>query len=217
MKTIAKTLLVALVATLAPTLASAAETPDHPGVAGIQWSSRLDGRDAAVTVHLNHALLRFMSAATAEATAGVEEGEEVVADVKTLINQIWLVRVEVYNDLSGVEGVAAAIDEEVAQLTGRGWQTVVRARDGGEGANILMLTEGDAIAGLVVIAGGGDELAFVNVAGDLDPELVGRRLGAVAREVSKGKIKIEDLLDEDAVEVLIQAGAGHAASEDEEK
>ena len=57
------------------------------------------------------------------------------------------------------------------KLDREGWEKIVRVRDEGEQVFIYMKTTGETIDGLVVIAVEyGDEAAFVNIVGDINPE-----------------------------------------------
>jgi hypothetical protein len=176
--------------------ANAQETQEHPGHVVIDWREQL-GAEPKVSVNLNQTLLRFVTSAASEAATEVP-------GLRDIIGQLSMVRVEVYEGLA--EGtLAPAADAQAKKLQDAGWTTVVRATgDDNERVNVMMLPNGDSIAGLVVIAAGPGEMAFVNIAGDLNPDTLGKHLGALARLTHNGKVKLEDLINTEALEVLIE-------------
>ncbi len=175
--------------------AGAEDHRKHPGEAVIDWSEQL-GVEPKVEVHLNQALMRFFTSAA--------EGATETPGVREIIGQLSLVRVEVYEGVAA-GALATAADSEAEKLQELGWTTVVRAvGDDTERVKVMMMPNGDSIAGLVVIAAGPGEMAFVNVAGELNPETLGKQLGAVARLMHNGKIKLEDLINPKVLEELIE-------------
>ena len=73
------------------------------------------------------------------------------------------------------------IDRHTRQLAGRlesqGWETVVRLREDDERVNVFLKSNGNSIAGLVVMVldpSDDDGAVFVNIVGDIDPKEVGR-------------------------------------------
>ena len=73
------------------------------------------------------------------------------------------------------------IDRHTRQLAGRlesqGWETVVRLREDDERINVFLKSNGNSIAGLVVMVldpSDDDGAVFVNIVGDIDPKEVGR-------------------------------------------
>ncbi len=62
------------------------------------------------------------------------------------------------------------------RLEGQGWDTVVRVREEDEQVDMYIRSDGDNIAGLVVmvVSPDEDETIFVNIVGDIDPEEIGR-------------------------------------------
>lgn len=185
------------------TIASAAEEAPHPGIVSINWQQYTGNAEPKVSVNLNQALLRFVTSVASEAATEV-------TGIREIIGQLRQVRVEVYEGVG--HSLAEASDTEAKKLQEAGWTTVVRAYgDDGERVNVMMLPNDESIAGLVVIAAGPDEMAFVNVAGELDPESLGKHLGALARMTHNGKIKLEDLINKEAIEVIIEQSANKPA------
>jgi hypothetical protein len=73
------------------------------------------------------------------------------------------------------------IDRHTRQLAGRlesqGWETVVRLREDDERIHVFLKSNGNSIAGLVVMVldpSDDDGAVFVNIVGDIDPKEVGR-------------------------------------------
>lgn len=176
--------------------ANAQETQPHPGAVVIDWSEQL-GVEPKVSVNLNQALMKFVTSAASEAATEIP-------GMREIIGQLWMVRVEVYEGVTS-GALAPAADAEAKKLKDLGWTSVVRATgDDNERVNVMMLDNGETIAGLVIIAAGPGEMAFVNIAGDLDPELLGKHLGALARLTHNGKVKLEDLINPKVLEALIE-------------
>ncbi|QDT69469.1 hypothetical protein MalM25_24080 [Planctomycetes bacterium MalM25] len=199
----------ALAAVAAALLVVPAQADDsHPGLVSIDWSKHVGGSEPTVTVRISPTLLRFMAAMASEAAAEATE----IEGVKEIIHQLRQIRVEVYDDVDGYQ-LAAAAETETAGLTSLGWETVVRARDDEDHVDVMILPNGESIVGIVVVAAEEDSLAFVNVAGDFDPAVLGKHLGAIAKQASDGKIKLEDLIKVDIEEIIEEAVEEAASSQ----
>ena len=85
---------------------SAQETQKHPGAVAIDWREQLKA-EPKVSVNLNQALMRFVTAAASEAATEVP-------GLRDIIGQLALVRVEVY------EGVGYAALATAAERRPRG-------------------------------------------------------------------------------------------------
>ncbi|MEO0530152.1 MAG: DUF4252 domain-containing protein [Planctomycetota bacterium] len=194
---------IALVAalTLLPALHStalAASVDSHPGVAAIGWGDYVGGREPTVSVRISPTLLRFMTSVATEAAAELEELE----GVQEIIGQVRQVYVEVYEGADEAD-LSAAAETETSKLISAGWESVVRAREDDERVDVMILPQGEMIVGIVIVAAEEDELSFVNVAGDFDPELIGTHLGAIARQAKEGEVDLEELLGEAVLADLI--------------
>ena len=101
----------------------------------------------------------------------------------TGLEGITNVRVRVYEDLVGTQAdLLKFVDDTSRRLEREGWSSIVRVNEDGERVRIFIkLAPGDADGGriegltlMVVETGGGDEAVFINVAGDIQPEQLGR-------------------------------------------
>lgn len=187
-------------ATVVPSVGAAATVDSHPGVVVIDWGTYVEGREPTVTVRISPTLLRFVTSMVSEAAGELEE----VQGIQEIIGQVRQVHVEVYEGADGDADLAAAAATETTKLTSAGWESVVRAREDDERVDVLILPRGEEIVGIVIVAAEEDELAFVNVAGDFNPETLGKHLGAIARQASQGKVDLKELLGEVGLEDLIE-------------
>ncbi len=151
----------------------------------------------AVSVNLEGPMIRIATAAAAEAAPPIGK----------LLEKIELIQVKVYEDLqqdaTSVLNMAAKKIEELKQ---QGWTTVVSVPDDDETVDVLSRTSKDAILGLVVLVAEKDEVVFVNLAGEIDPERLGRMIGKYKEGILKGEFDFEDLLSmEEGVDNDIKA------------
>jgi hypothetical protein len=121
-----------------------------------------------VEIDLGPDLMRFFGAAANEPTG---------------LEGITNVRVRVYEGIGGTQAALLKfVDDTSRTLERDGWRSVIRVNEGGERVRIFMkVATGGANAGgiegltlMVVDTGGGDEAVFINVAGDIQPEQLGR-------------------------------------------
>jgi hypothetical protein len=101
----------------------------------------------------------------------------------TGLEGITNVRVRVYEGIGDTEAeLLKFVDDTSRTLERGGWRSVVRVNEDGERVRIFMklATSGPNEGGIegltlmVVDTGGGDEAVFINVAGDIQPEQLGR-------------------------------------------
>ena len=106
-------------------------------------------------------------------------------EAASALEGITNVRVRVYEGISAGGGEAELlkfVDDTSRTLEGDGWKSVVRVNEDGERVRIFVKpAAGGANAGsfegltlMVVDTGGGDEAVFINVAGAIRPEQLGR-------------------------------------------
>lgn len=128
----------------------------------------------------NPALLGFVNEAAKG--ADVEEAEALAG--------ITNIRVHVYEDIGDdIAAMQKFVDETSARLERDGWHPAVRVREDGEQVRIYMkpLAAGataapGSIAGLTIMVtdeGAGDEAVFINIAGTIQPEQLGRIAGRI--------------------------------------
>src|SRR5262249_37268025 len=142
-------------------------------------------KEPSVQVFLEPVLLKLMASA----------GKEVDTDVVALVKDLSFVRVNVYEDLPGDSAnLAKAIDTQVKGLLAKGWKSAVKVREGkDEVVDVLMKVSGEKIVGFAIFVVDSNELVFVNIAGNLDPEAFGAKLGKLATKLSGGEFKLEGL------------------------
>ena len=97
-------------------------------------------------------------------------------DLAELLRKLKAVQVRGYKndgiDLKAVRGRATALTRDLEK---KGWEPAVRVRDEGEQVELLMRSNGQSIAGLmIVVASKEDEIVFVNIVGDIDPSQIAR-------------------------------------------
>jgi hypothetical protein len=156
----------------------------HAGYVSADWSKSLTDKPPSIQVMLDPPLLKLVASAS-------KQSDE---DLNALISQLAFVRVNVYEDLSTEDAkLAEAVDTQVTTLAGKGWSTVARVRQDDQHVDVLMKTVDDKIVGFVVFVAGDGDLVFVNIAGDIDPENFGEKLGTVVSKVSGGELNIEDM------------------------
>jgi hypothetical protein len=177
----------ALVIALGPSglLAAPQGENPHPGCVDIDWSKALGNKEPSVQVTLGPALLKLMASA----------GEEADPDVVELVADLSHVRVIVHEDLpAGESDVADAVDTQIKSLLDEGWSSVVKVSEGEqETVEVLMKADGETIVGFVIFVVEPDELVFVNIAGTMDPETFGPKLGAVVGKISGGDLELDGL------------------------
>ena len=146
-------------------------------------------------------LLALPAAAEKQRSPGFVEGDvflDLVGDEnvkievsisKSLINIITSAHDQLKNLAGGLESITAIVadlgpgTEKKAlekirsidrRLAGEGWERVARVRDEGTEVKVLVLNDGEAIEGLVVmmIEREERELIFVNIAGRMDPRAI---------------------------------------------
>ncbi len=152
---------------LAVTFVSAsAETP-KPGAVDFAALGLGSDEEATVEVNLSGPLLQLAASAT-------EDEDD--PGLSAMLSKLDAITVRTYS----MEGKAAdAYDKQVIALSKKleadGWQTIVKVREKNEKAHIAVKVIGDRIVGLTVIAyDHDDELAFINIVGDIDMKQIGR-------------------------------------------
>ena len=132
-------------------------------------------KEPTVEVNMDQEMLKLFAGAT-QTAPGVPSGLDGLTNVHVLV----------YEDLAeDMEGVLRFVESTGTTLEGDGWRAVVRVREEGEQVRVYMKPGTDGtLAGVTVMvteAGGGDddgggggEAIFINVAGAIRPEQLGR-------------------------------------------
>jgi len=126
----------------------------------------------SVQVDINAALLGLAAAA-----AGGSDPE-----IAALLAGIEGVRVRVYARLEDAAEVASFMDDASGRLERDGWHRVVYAQDGEDEVRVYARVAGDLMDGLTIMALCEDEAAFVNVAGRISAEQLGRIAETIAAD-----------------------------------
>jgi hypothetical protein len=162
-------------------LAQTAPSPPDPGAVALEDLGAFGPDGAEVDVDLQGPMVQLVAAATAES-------DPEVADLLRSIR-----RIRVLSGAPGGEWIATRdrFERVVADLEGVGWNRIVRVREDEELVYVLVLPAGERFAGMtVLVLDGRDEVALVNIAGDIDPASIGR-LSSVLDDVPD----LEDLAE----------------------
>ncbi len=152
------------------------------GAQGYFSFGEIPGVDAEPTVEidLNPALLGWV----VEAGKGAD-----IAEAQALAG-ITNIRVHVYEDIGDdIAGMREFVEETSRRLEREGWHRAVKVNEDGEQVRVYMkpLAAGagaapGSIGGLTVMVmdeGTGDEAVFINIAGTIQPEQLGRIAGRI--------------------------------------
>jgi uncharacterized protein DUF4252 len=154
------------------------------GVSSVCWAqagffdfSKIPGLpEPTVQIDLNPAMLGFV----AEAARSTDPE---TADVLTGIEGV---RVYVYEDIgANMQAVLSYIDDTSKQLESEGWHRTVFVQEGDEKVRIYMKlatatgsTKSNVSGLTIMVADGGGEAVFINVAGEIEPAQFGRLAAA---------------------------------------
>jgi hypothetical protein len=137
----------------------------HPGYVDFKALGISGDQEPMVEVNIKGSLLRLL--------AGSEMSDD--PELGPLLKRLLAIRVETYELDSLSAGDYKKTADRVAKvLEGRGWETIVSARERGERAKVCIKTQDSRIVGLFVIAVERDEAAFVNIVGEVDPDEIGK-------------------------------------------
>jgi hypothetical protein len=136
--------------------------------------------EPSIEIDLNPVLLGWVSEAAKG--ADVEEAEALAG--------ITNIRVHVYENIADdIADMQKFVEETSARLEREGWHRAVKVNEDGEQVRIYMkpLAAGasaapGSIGGLTVMVtdeGSGDEAVFINIAGTIQPEQLGRIAGKI--------------------------------------
>lgn len=165
-KAIAATLALCLALGAAETAGAQVNAKLKPGYVDFDAADFLDGRDMTVEIMIEGPVIRAM-------VKGIRKVEPKMAD---LLDGLFQIRINVF---SLKEIGSAAVREKVAKvekdLDEKGWNRVVRVRDGGEMVDMyLKFGRNDVVQGMVVfVIEDGGEAVFINIVGEMDPEKFG--------------------------------------------
>lgn len=164
-------LMIVVAATVLMTAGAAAQSAsEHPGYFPIESMGLVDAGALDVNIDLEGPMLQVAAGAMQE------EGES--AELTGLVSQLERVRVQV-GPLRAADASAAAasIAAAASRMESEGWKRILSVVESDEQVYLFARQSGELISGLTVIVNdGGDEVVLVNVAGAIDPVLLGRLL-----------------------------------------
>jgi VCBS repeat-containing protein len=158
-------------------MAFAQTMEQHPGYFALEDLDVFEPDKVAVDVDLRDAMIKVAAGASAQQDENLSR----------LLETVKRVRVKVGVPRSrDVESIRSTIEGAASQLEGLGWYRMVTVREDEE-LVYVMAREGDnVINGLtVMVHDGSDEVVLVNIAGEMDPELIA--------ELMKHMDKLDDL------------------------
>ncbi|MEH6580795.1 MAG: DUF4252 domain-containing protein [Halioglobus sp.] len=101
-------------------------------------------------------------------------------ETEALLRSLEGVRVKLYKVEPGnAEAVSLDFNNMSRDLVEQSWEPVVLVREEGESTHMLVKMEGEQIRGITVLTSDGEEAVFVNVMGDLQPELFNQTIAAL--------------------------------------
>ena len=101
-------------------------------------------------------------------------------ETEALLRSLEGVRVKLYKVEPGsAEAVSLDLSNMSRDLVEQSWEPVVLVQEEGESTHMLVKMEGEQIRGLAVLTSDGEEVVFVNVMGDLQPEMFNRTIAAL--------------------------------------
>jgi hypothetical protein len=150
------------------TVAQAQQDQDyqkHPGYIDFRTLGIAAGREPSVEVYLKGSLLRLLAGAA-------DEDEPGLSDV---VRKLVAISVQVYPlDSGSDDNYEKQADALSKRLGSQGWETIVKVREPRERAYVAIKAVDEHIVGLVVLAlEKDDEIALVNIAGDIDLDRIG--------------------------------------------
>lgn len=141
-----------------PAMAQEDALKDYPGYVDFGDLSSMFG-EPAVQIAVGQSLLNMLGSLSAE------DDPEAAALFKKLNG----VRVNVFKTDALVQGAVDQVKEISANLSSRGWESVVTVNSDDEQVRIFMKLVDDHVQGITVMALEDDEAVFVNIIGDLKP------------------------------------------------
>jgi len=144
-----------------------------PGFFPIEQLALFTPESLNVDIDLQGPMLRLV----ASAMSGAEDDED--RQFAALMAKLTRIRVRVGSldgkDPAQVKSVVMGAGE---RLAGSGWQRILFAREEGELVSVFVRGDEQRFHGITVLAvDNPDEIALINIVGDIDPSQLGRLLG----------------------------------------
>lgn len=134
--------------------------------------------EPSVQIDLDPWLLGFVGEAT-------RSGDPATAD---LLAGLSGVRVRIYESMRDAVAVAGFVDKASQALESDGWQRMVYIQDGDDKVRIYVKRDEDALSGMTVMVVDASDAVFLNIAGSITPEQLGRVVAAVGLEDVAGAL-----------------------------
>jgi hypothetical protein len=164
-----RTFLVTVVAMCCCTLAAAQSVDQLPGFFALEDLDVFAPGEVKVDVDLRDSMIKVA------AGASVQHDE----NLATLLESVKRVRVKVgSSSTQSPAEIRATIETAASQLESQGWYRMVTLREGEETVFVMAREADNLIQGLTaMVHDGSDEVVLVNIAGDMDPDLIAMLIG----------------------------------------
>ena len=133
----------------------------HPGYANFDFPAMMDS-DRVFALSVGQLPLKI-------AAWAIDEDEE--PELAGMLRELKAVRVYIFELEERPDRSLQRIRKTGQRLVERGWSSLVRVSDDGEQTHVLARLDGNAIAGLAVLTGDEEEAVFVNMIGNIRPEM----------------------------------------------
>lgn len=155
------------------------------GIIDISTAKLFEGNTPKVEVQLEKSMLQLLRAAS-------EQNDPDFAD---LIDKIDLVKVQVFNNVKAKsEKVSGNIENLLTKLKDdEGWSSMVRVREDSEKVDILVHNTSSHITGVALFVQESNEIVFINIAGKMDSEEFGKKVGSLVSKFASGNLDISQL------------------------
>ena len=134
--------------------------------------------EPSIQIDLDPWLLGFVGEAT-------RSGDPATADLLAGLSGI---RVRIYESMRDITAVAGFVDDASQALESDGWQRMVYIQDGEDKVRIYVKRDEDALSGMTVMVVDASDAVFLNIAGSITPEQLGRVVAAMGLEDVAGTL-----------------------------
>ena len=134
--------------------------------------------EPSIQIDLDPWLLGFVGEAT-------RSNDPATADLLAGLSGI---RVRIYDSMRDAAAVAGFVDDASQALESDGWQRMVYIQDGDDKVRIYVKRDGDTLSGMTVMVVDASDAVFLNIAGSITPEQLGRVVAAVGLEDVAGTL-----------------------------
>jgi hypothetical protein len=100
-------------------------------------------------------------------------------EIQAVLRGLDGVRIKVYDITGDADGAATELGMLSNELQGQNWEPVLRVKEDGEQADLLVKTSDETVLGLVLLVIDDTEAVVINVMGELQPEQLAGTLAAL--------------------------------------